>query len=45
MMMKAFGSVRTYSKCRVVRAGFGKKILVAITVKNRKRDRQAKQEA
>lgn len=38
--MKAFGSVRTYGKCRVLRAGFGRKIVVAIRVKNRKADRQ-----
>jgi hypothetical protein len=37
--MKAFGSVRTYHKCRVTRAGFGKKIRVAIFVKNRKAGR------
>jgi hypothetical protein len=37
--MKAFGSVRTYHKCRVTCAGFGKKIRVAIFVKNRKAGR------
>jgi hypothetical protein len=37
--MKAFGSVRTYHKCRVTRAGDGKKIRVAIFVKNRKAER------
>jgi hypothetical protein len=38
--MKPFGSVRTYSKCRVTRAGFGKKIRVAIFVKSRKASRK-----
>jgi hypothetical protein len=37
--MKAFGFDRTYAKCRVVRAGFGKKIKVKIFVKTKKRDR------
>jgi hypothetical protein len=38
--MKAFGSARTYSKCRVTRAGFGKKIRVALFVKSRKAGRK-----
>lgn len=38
--MKAFGSVRAYHKCRVTRAGFGKKIRVAIFVKSRKAGRR-----
>ena len=37
--MKPFGSKRTYAKCRVVQAGFGRKIKVRITVKSRKADR------
>lgn len=42
--MKAFGSTRTYAKCRVTRAGFGKKIRVSIAVKNRKAYRQKGEE-
>ena len=38
--MKAFGSKRTYAKCRVTRAGLGKKILVRLTVKTRKSGRR-----
>ena len=38
--MKAFGSTRTYDKCRVFRAGFGKKIAVRVFVKNRKLGRR-----
>lgn len=40
--MKAFGSRRTYAKCRVIRAGFGRKIAVRLCVKNRKTDRQSR---
>lgn len=42
--MRAFGSRRTTGKCRVYRAGWGKKILFTVRVKNRKADRQAKVE-
>ena len=38
--MKAFGSVRTYHKCRTTRAGSGKKIHVVIFVKNHKAGRK-----
>ena len=38
--MKPFGSVRTYHKCRVLRAGFGRKIAVQVFVKNRKAGRR-----
>lgn len=39
-VMKAYGSIRTYGKCSVLRAGNGRKIIVAIRVKNRKANRQ-----
>ena len=38
--MKAYGAKRTYAKCRVIRAGFGRKIIVRLYVKNHKADRQ-----
>lgn len=38
--MRAHGARRTYAKCRVIRAGFGKKIVVLLHVKNHKADRQ-----
>ena len=39
--MRAFGSVRTYERCRVIRAGSGRKVTVKVYVKNRRRNRQA----
>ncbi len=38
--MKAFGGDRTYGKCRVTRAGWGKKILVRLFVKSKKAGRR-----
>jgi len=38
--MKAFGFTRTHARCRVYRAGFGKKIAFSIHVKNHKRGRR-----
>jgi hypothetical protein len=38
--MKAYGFTRTYANCRVLRAGHGRKVSIAIWVKNRKAGRR-----